>query len=82
MRRLGVLAVDIVSILKLITKYAVNVLEPKDIRYHIENAAYLTMTGRPGLVWIDIPLDVKASLIDDPSMLCGFDPAELPPGPV
>jgi acetolactate synthase-1/2/3 large subunit len=69
--------VDIVSIVKPITKYAVTVLEPKDIRYHMEKAVYLALHGRPGPVWIDIPLDVQASPIEDPSTLRGFDPAEL-----
>ena len=77
MRQLGVQEVDIVSIVKPITKYAVTVLEPREIRYHMEKAVYLAMHGRPGPVWIDIPLDVQASPIDDPSTLRGFDPAEL-----
>ncbi len=77
MRQLGVQEVDIVSIVKPITKYAVTVLEPREIRYHMEKAVYLAMHGRPGPVWVDIPLDVQASPIDDPSTLRGFDPAEL-----
>jgi acetolactate synthase-1/2/3 large subunit len=77
MRQLGVQEVDIVSIVKPITKYAVTVLEPKDIRYHMEKAIYLALHGRPGPVWIDIPLDVQASPIEDPSTLRSFDPAEL-----
>jgi acetolactate synthase-1/2/3 large subunit len=77
MRQLGVQEVDIVSIVKPITKYAVTVLEPKDIRYHLEKAVHLALNGRPGPVWVDIPLDVQASPIDDPSTLPGFDPAEL-----
>ncbi len=77
MRQLGVQEVDIVSIVKPITKYAVTVLEPMDIRYHMEKAVYLALHGRPGPVWIDIPLDVQASPIEDPSTLRGFDPVEL-----
>jgi acetolactate synthase-1/2/3 large subunit len=77
MRQLGVQEVDIVSIVKPITKYAVTVLEPKDIRYHMEKAVYLALNGRPGPVWIDIPLDVQASPIEAPSTLSGFDPEEL-----
>jgi acetolactate synthase-1/2/3 large subunit len=79
MRQLGVQEVDIVSIVKPITKYAVTVLDPNDIRYHMEKAAYLAIHGRPGPVWIDIPLDVQASPIDDPAQLRSFDPAELEP---
>ncbi|HTW61134.1 MAG TPA: thiamine pyrophosphate-binding protein [Terracidiphilus sp.] len=76
-RQLGVQEVDIVSIVRPITKYAVTVLEPKDIRYCLEKAVHLALHGRPGPVWIDIPLDVQASPIDDPARLRGFDPAEL-----
>jgi len=78
MRQLGVQEVDIVSIVKPITKYAVTVLDPNEIRYHLEKAAYLALHGRPGPVWIDIPLDVQASEIGDPSALRSFAPAELP----
>ena len=67
MRQLGVQEVDIVSIVKAITKYAVTVLDPLEIRYHLEKAVYLALHGRPGPVWIDIPLDVQAFPIEDPS---------------
>jgi len=77
MRQVGVQEVDIVSIVSPITKYAVTVLEPSHIRYHLEKAFYLARTGRPGPVWIDVPLDVQASPIDDPATLRGFDPAEI-----
>jgi acetolactate synthase I/II/III large subunit len=84
MRQLGVQEVDIVSLVKPITKYAVTVLDPNDIRYHLEKAVYLAFHGRPGPVWIDIPLDVQASPIEAPSALRSFDPAELaePPADV
>lgn len=77
MRQLGVQEIDIVSIVKPITKYAVTVLDPKEIRYHLEKALYLALNGRPGPVWIDIPLDVQASPIDAEAALRSFDPAEL-----
>jgi acetolactate synthase-1/2/3 large subunit len=76
-RQMGVQELDIVSIVKSITKYAATVMEPSTIRYHLEKSAYLARTGRPGPVWIDIPLDVQASQID-PASLKGFDPNELP----
>lgn len=77
MRQLGVQEVDIVSIVRPITKYAVTVLDPDTIRYHMEKAVYLARSGRPGPVWIDIPLDVQAFPIEDASGLRGFDPSEL-----
>jgi acetolactate synthase-1/2/3 large subunit len=76
MRQLGVQEIDIVSIVKPITKYASTVLDPNEIRYHLEKAVYLALHGRPGPVWIDIPLDVQAAPID-PLTLRGFDPAKI-----
>ena len=74
-RQMGVQEVDIVSVVTPLTKYAVTVNEPNDIRYHLGKAAHLAVTGRPGPVWIDIPLDVQASPIDE-TTLRSFDPAE------
>jgi acetolactate synthase-1/2/3 large subunit len=67
-RQIGVQEVDIVSIVKSITKYAVTVEDPLSIRFHLEKAIYLATTGRPGPVWIDIPLDVQAYPIDENSL--------------
>jgi acetolactate synthase-1/2/3 large subunit len=50
--------------------------EPERIRYHLEKAVHLAKSGRPGSVWLDIPLDVQGSLIDE-AALTGFDPREL-----
>jgi acetolactate synthase-1/2/3 large subunit len=77
-RQMGVQEVDIVSIVSSITKYAVTVTDPLSIRYHLEKALYLARTGRPGPVWIDIPLDLQATPIDE-SSLQGYPlPAEPP----
>lgn len=67
-RQMGVQEVDIISLVKTITKYAVTITEPETIRYHLEKAVYFARTGRPGPVWIDIPLDVQASIIDEESL--------------
>lgn len=72
-RQIGFQEIDIVSIVKTITKYAVVVTDPGQIRYHLEKASWLAMNGRKGPVWIDIPLDVQATDID-PSVLEGFKP--------
>lgn len=58
------------------TKYAVMVTDPDQIRYHLEKALYLCRNGRGGPVWLDIPLDVQAAQIE-PDNLAGFDPSEL-----
>ena len=55
------------------TKYAVQVNDPEEIRYHLEKACYLATTKRPGPVWIDIPLDVQSAQVD-PTTLKPFIP--------
>jgi acetolactate synthase-1/2/3 large subunit len=72
-RQMGVQEIDIVSIVKPITKYAITVVEPESIRYHLEKAIYLAHAGRPGPVWIDIPLDIQAMQVDE-RLLRGFTP--------
>ncbi len=81
-RILGVQEIDIVTIVDSITKYAVTIEDPQSIRYHLEKAVHLALSGRRGPVWIDIPLDVQASQIDSDS-LEGFTPPVSPasPGP-
>ena len=58
---MGSQEVDIVSMVSCITKYAVTVLEPNEIRYHLEKAWHDATSGRMGPVWLDIPLDVQAA---------------------
>jgi acetolactate synthase-1/2/3 large subunit len=72
-RQMGSQEVDIVSMVSCVTKYAVTVLEPNEIRYHLEKAWHCATSGRMGPVWLDIPLDVQASIIDE-TQLAGFTP--------
>jgi len=74
LRQLGDQEADIVSCVKPITKYAVTVMAKEDIRYHLEKAWHLATTGRPGPVWVDIPLDIQAAEISDPHALHAFEP--------
>jgi acetolactate synthase-1/2/3 large subunit len=64
LRKFGVQEANIVEIIKPITKYAIMVTDPNTIAYHLEKAYYLCVSGRPGPVWIDIPLDVQGASID------------------
>jgi len=64
LRQVGVQEVDICSIVRPITKYAVTVTDPTTIRRHLETALHLSRSGRPGPVWIDLPLDVQAARIE------------------
>lgn len=76
LRQLGEQEFCIVDVAKKMTKYAVMVTEPNEIRYHLEKALYLSKSGRPGPVWLDIPLDVQAAVIDTEE-LKGFDSNEI-----
>jgi acetolactate synthase-1/2/3 large subunit len=76
-RILGVQEIDIVSLVRSITKYAVTIDDPASIRFHLEKAVHLALSGRRGPVWIDIPLDVQAAQID-PGALAGFKPDAEP----
>jgi len=77
-RQMGFQEIDIIPIVEPITKYAQMVLEPENVRYHLEKAVYLAKSGRPGPVWLDIPLDVQAARIEI-FQLRSFDPSEIKP---
>jgi len=64
LRQFGIQEADIVNLVKPITKYAITVRDPKLIKYHLQKALYLATTGRPGPVWIDIPLDIQSKLVN------------------
>lgn len=72
-RQTGSQEVQIIEMVKPITKYAVQVMESEEIRYHMERAYYEATSGRPGPVWLSIPLDVQATMID-PETQKGFEP--------
>ncbi len=79
-RQRGVQELDMSTIVQSITKYAVMVDEPARVRYHLEKALYLATHGRPGPVWLEVPLDVQGAIIE-PELLEGFNPEELPDPP-
>jgi acetolactate synthase-1/2/3 large subunit len=76
LRQLGDQEADIVRMVAPITKYAASVRDPALIRYHLEKALHLAVSGRPGPVWLDIPLNVQSALVD-PEALEPFDPGEF-----
>ena len=76
-RSIGQQEADIVSIVGTITKYAVTIMDPEEIVYHVEKALYLAMEGCRGPVWLDIPLDVQEAEIH-PESQKHFNPQELP----
>lgn len=67
-RQTGAQEVGIIPIVSSVTKYAVTVMEPSEIRYVMERAVHTALHDRPGAVWVDIPLDVQAAEIDPESL--------------
>ena len=71
-RAMGDQEFDICKSIECMTKYSEMVIEPMRIRYLIEKCMYLAMNGRPGPVWLDIPLDVQGAYIEEDELI-GFD---------
>lgn len=82
LRAVGDQEYDITKAVAHMTKYAAMVEDPLTIRYHLERAWHLATTGRPGPVWLDIPLNIQGCFIETDA-LTGYDSSEddalLPP---
>jgi acetolactate synthase-1/2/3 large subunit len=77
LRQLGDQEVDITSMVRGLTKYAVLVDDPASIDYHLARAFHLAQTGRPGPCWLDIPVDVQGAQMQMNDTSAGrYDPAE------
>lgn len=75
LRQYGDQELDIIPMVRPITKYAVTVTDPSSIRRELERALHTATSGRPGSVWLDIPLDIQAAEVD-PETLPGWTPEE------
>ena len=75
-RQFGDQEVNIVDIVKPLTKYAATVMDPLEISYQLEKAIFIAKSGRPGPVWIDIPLDIQGSTVEI-NKLKKFNPKEI-----
>ncbi len=76
LRQLGDQEADIVSMVTPITKYAKTIYDPLDVKLELDKAAAIALDGRPGPVWLDIPLDVQGAMVDE-NELREFDPNEI-----
>lgn len=72
-RQLGVQELNIAPIVESVSKYFVQIQDPKSIKYELEKATFIARSGRPGPVWIEIPMDVQSASIDR-EMLTGYSP--------
>ena len=69
LRQKGPQEINIINMVKSITKYRVTVTEPEKIKYELEKAYYQMLEGRPGPVWLDIPLDVQGAMIEESKLI-------------
>jgi len=72
LRQFGVQELDIIPVVSSLCKYAVHLTNSEMIRYELEKAVSIAKSGRPGPVWLDIPMDVQSALID-PDKLPSFN---------
>jgi acetolactate synthase-1/2/3 large subunit len=72
-RAIGFQELNVIDMAKPITKLAVSLEDPQDIRYLLEKAVYMATSGRPGPSWVEIPLDLQLADVD-PKTLRGFTP--------
>jgi len=75
-RAMGDQEYDITPMVSHMTKYAEMIIDPKTVKYHLQKALFLAKHGRPGPVWLDIPLDIQGGYID-PEDFIEFNPSEL-----
>ena len=63
LRQLGDQEINIVDIVRPVTKYAAMVTDPNRIRFELEKAMHIAMSGRKGPVWLDIPINIQSAEI-------------------
>jgi len=76
LRQRGTHEVNIIKIVESATKYAVTITDASAIKYHLEKALFLARHGRPGPVWLDIPVNIQSTLIDENSLISFFPEKE------
>jgi len=81
LRQGGVQEVDVIPMVSGITKYAITLDDPQQVRVQLETALQKMRTGRPGPVWIEVPLDVQGALINPDELLGVLDVADTTPPP-
>lgn len=64
-RQFGIQGINIKPLVENVTKFFVTIDNPSQIQYYLEKAYYLAMNGRPGPVWIDVPLDIQRMEVPD-----------------
>ena len=63
-RQIGVQEINIIDIVKPITKFSATIDDPEKIDIYLNKSYHSMFDSRPGPVWLDVPLDVQSKLID------------------
>lgn len=75
LRQLGDQEINIVDMVRPVTKFVAIVQKADEIGMLLDKALFVATHGRPGPVWLDIPLDIQGALIDE-SMLATYSPED------
>ncbi|MDZ4254073.1 MAG: thiamine pyrophosphate-binding protein [Sulfuritalea sp.] len=78
LRQLGDQESETIPMVRGITKYAAVVEHAEDIAWHLDQALHHAMSGRPGPVWLDIPIDVQSAAVDPAALRRWTPPAAAP----
>lgn len=78
LRQFGVQELDIIPVVSSLCKYAVHLSDPQMVRFELEKAVAIARSGRPGPVWIEVPMDVQGVMID-PELLVGYESTYVQP---
>ena len=76
LRQFGVQELDIIPIVSTLSKYSVHLTNPEMIRFELEKAVSISKSGRPGPVWIDIPMDVQAARVNPDTLQAFHDESQ------
>ena len=77
LRMYGVQGYDSTFMVSKVTKYSPRVMEPKMVLFELEKAYYIAKSGRPGPCWVDIPMNIQSSFIEE-NELVHFDSKSIP----
>jgi Thiamine pyrophosphate-requiring enzymes [acetolactate synthase, pyruvate dehydrogenase (cytochrome), glyoxylate carboligase, phosphonopyruvate decarboxylase] len=72
-RQYGIQGINIRPFVENACKYFVTVDDPINIKFYLEKAYYLAKNGRPGPVWIDVPLDIQRMHVPE-KLTMGYTP--------
>lgn len=79
LRQLGDQEVNIIDVVKPLTKYAVCISDAKQVKKELQKAVFLATDGRPGPVWIDVPMNIQGSLVEESELEAFVEPQIVKP---